>query len=273
MSADMPTADAGPAVTLEHRGALALVTMNRPGRANVIDDDSGAALADIARQLGEQAASGRVRAVLLQARGAQFCAGGDIAGMVRAADRLGDKLDRGIPALHDTIHRLATLPVPVVSAVGGAVGGGGIGLALCADIVLAGASMKLRGGYTAIGLTPDVGASWFLTRRVGAQRAKYIFMSNRPVNAQQALAWGLVCDVLPDAELADHALALADSLAAGATAALGRVKTLVDGAMDRPLAEHLALEHRFMVASGRGPESAEGVRAFIAKRAPDFGGT
>jgi len=263
--------DDNAAVTLAYRGALALVTMNRPERANVIDDDSGAALAEIARRLGEQAASGQVRAVLLQARGAQFCAGGDIAGMVRAADRLGDKLDRGIPPLHDTIHRLATLPVPVVSAVGGAVGGGGIGLALCADIVLAAESMKLRGGYTAIGLTPDVGASWFLTRRVGAQRAKYIFMSNRPVSAQQALAWGLVCEVLPDAELADQALALATSLANGATAALGRVKTLVDGAMDRGLVEQLALEHRFMVASGRGAESAEGVKAFIAKRAPDFG--
>jgi 2-(1,2-epoxy-1,2-dihydrophenyl)acetyl-CoA isomerase len=95
-------------------------------------------------------------------------------------------------------------------------------------------------------------------------------MTNRPATAAQCLAWGLVCEVWPDAELPAAALALAQSLAQGATAALGRVKQLVDGAADRSLPEQLALEHRFMVASGAGPEAAEGVAAFIAKRAPRF---
>lgn len=258
-------------VMLTRHGAVAIVTMNRPERANVLNAQSSPALCDAVLQLSADVAAGEVRAVLVKARGAQFCAGGDIAEMVAAGAGLGAMLDRFIPPLNDAIMKLSQLPVPVVSAVNGAVGGGGIGLALCADIVLAAESMKLRGGYTAIGLTPDVGASWFLTRRAGAARAKQIFMSNQPVTATQALAWGIVEEVLPDDTLAERALALAEQLAHGATGALGRVKLLVDGAGDRALAEQMALERQCMVVSGQGPEAAEGVAAFLAKRAPDFG--
>jgi 2-(1,2-epoxy-1,2-dihydrophenyl)acetyl-CoA isomerase len=163
------------AVTLAVEGGVALLTLNRPERANVIDGDFTTAMAAVLLQVSEGVTKGQVRAVLLQARGAQFCAGGDIAGMVKAGDQLAAMMDSGLPALNDIILRLATLPVPLISAVQGSVGGGGIGLALSADIVLAAESMKLRGGYTAIGLSPDVGASWLLTRRVGPQRAKHLF--------------------------------------------------------------------------------------------------
>lgn len=263
------TSHASP-VMLHRHGAVAVITMNRPERANVLNAQSSPALIDAVLQVSADVAAGAVRAVLLKARGAPFCAGGDIAEMVAAGAGLGAMLDRFIPPLNDAIMKLAQLPVPVISAVHGAVGGGGIGLALCADIVLASEAMKLRGGYTAIGLTPDVGASWFLTRRAGPARAKRIFMTNELVSATQALAWGIVDEVLPEDALTARALALAEQLAAGATGAMGRVKTLVDGAPDRSLAEQMALERRGMVDSGRGPEAAEGVAAFLAKRPPVF---
>ncbi len=252
---------------LEHLDGVAMLTLNRPDRANVLDVEMSAALIAAIDAVAQDKS---VRAVLLQARGRQFCGGGNIGDFASTPEQLGDLLERGIPPLHRTIHRLATLPLPVISALNGPIGGGGIGLALCADIVLAAESMKLRGGYSAIGLTPDVGASWFLARRVGAARCKEVFFTNEALSARECLALGIVSKVYPDAELAERALALAASLARGAAGSLARIKLLADGAHSRTLAEQLELEQRFMVESGRSADSAEGVRAFMQKRAPRF---
>ena len=254
-------------VLLEREGAVALLTLNRPERANVLDLETGRALVDCIERL---AADKGVRAVLLRARGRQFCAGGDIADFVDAGGDLSGLPDRPTPPLHRATHTLAPLPVPVVSALNGPVGGGGIGLALCADIVLAAESMKLRGGYTAIGLTPDAGSSWLLARRVGAARAKEIFLTNQPLTARECLAIGAVSQVHPDAELEARARELVEALAEGATAALARTKALLDGAAGRPLEAQLEIEHRGMVASGATADAEEGVKAFSAKRSPMF---
>ena len=256
------------AVLLHRRDHIAVITLNRPQRANVIDFELAPALI---AAIATVAADASIRAVLLQCSGKQFCAGGNIADFVSAGGDLSGLLDRHIPPLHDAIHQLATLPVPVVAALNGPIGGGGIGLALCADIVIASESMKLRGGYSAIGLTPDAGGSWLLTGRVGAARAKEIFFTNEALSASQCLALGIVSQVVPDADLATRATALVESLARGATVSFARIKTLVDGADQRSLREHLALEHRFMVESGRTADAAEGVAAFGQKRAPVFG--
>jgi len=255
------------AVLLDRRDGIAVLTLNRPERANVLDLELSAALIAAVEAVAEDAT---VRALLLRAEGRHFCAGGDISDFVRSRDDMGTLLDTHIPPLHRAIERLAGLPIPVVSALNGPIGGGGIGLALCADIVLAAESMKLRGGYSAIGLTPDVGASWFLTRRVGVARAKEIFFTNAPLSAQRCLDWGIVSAVWPDAELGARADALVASLARGATGALGRTKRLVDAAPLHSLAEHLDHEHRAMVASGHTPDAVEGVTAFAEKRAPVF---
>jgi 2-(1,2-epoxy-1,2-dihydrophenyl)acetyl-CoA isomerase len=213
-----------------------------------------------------------VRAVVLAAAGKAFCVGGDIAAMMEAGAELPAWIGAMAGALGEAVRGLATLPVPVVSAVQGGVAGGGIGLALCADLVLAGESMRLRGGYTAIGLTPDLGASWFLTRRAGAARAKEIFFQNRALTARECLALGIVDAVHPDALLGAEAEALARRLADGATAALGRAKGLVDGAGARTLEEQLALERDGMVASAGTGDAREGIAAFLEKRSPRFGG-
>ena len=256
------------AVLLDRRDGIAFLTLNRPDRANVLDLEMSAALIAAVDALVDDQS---LRAVLLQARGRHFCAGGDIGDFVDSIDDLGGLLDIHIPPLHRTMLRLATLPVPVVSALNGPIGGGGIGLALCADIVLAAESMKLRGGYSAIGLTPDVGSSWFLARRAGEARAKEILFTNEPLSAQQCLQFGIVSQVLPEGELEAHATALVTSLARGATGSMARIKALVDGASQRTLAQQLDLEHRYMVESGRTADAIEGVTAFSEKRAPVFG--
>lgn len=254
-------------ILLERIGDVAVITLNRPDRANVLDAEAGASFIQCVDKL---VADTTARAVLLRARGRHFCAGGDISDFISGLDDLAGLLDRGIPSLHRAIHSLATLPLPVVSAVNGPIGGGGIGIALCADIVLAAESMKLRGGYSAIGLTPDAGSSWLLTRRVGAARAKEIFFTNEAVSAKECLAMGLVSRIYPDSELEARALALVDSLARGATASLARIKALIDGSTGCTLQEQLGLEHRAMVASGSTKDAIEGAVAFSEKRAPVF---
>jgi 2-(1,2-epoxy-1,2-dihydrophenyl)acetyl-CoA isomerase len=271
-------------VLYEQRDGVATIKLNRPGAGNAIDRALGAEFADIVDQLAGQVSAARMsdtsdgsdkqvplRAILLTAGGDRFCVGGDIGEMLQA-ENLPGLMQASIPRLHAAMARLAALPCPIVTAINGPVGGGGIGLALCGDIVLAAQSMKLRGGYSAIGLSPDLGASWYLARRAGAAQAKRILFLNQPVGADECLTLGLVDAVYPDERLAEEAQALAARLAAGATASFGRIKDLVDGAGSRTFEEHLALEARHMIASAGCGDAAEGVRAFLEKRQPAFQG-
>ncbi len=158
----------------------------------------------------------------------------------------------------------------VVTALNGAVGGGGIGVALCADLVIAAESAKLGGGYSAIGLAPDAGASWELTRRAGAMRAKELLITNRAISAAQCLEWGIVNAVVPDAELTQTVDRLAADLAGAAHGSLMAIKTLIDGQAGRSLAEQFALEQQLMVRAAGTSDAREGVEAFLQKRKPNF---
>lgn len=258
-----------PPVLLQIEDAVARLTLNRPDQGNVLDDAMAAAFIAAVRQLAESQARGALRAVLFSARGPHFCAGGDIRGFATTED-LAALVYRGVPPLHDAIHALSQLQVPVVTAVQGSLGGGGIGLALCGDIVLASTSMKLRGGYAAIGLSPDVGVSWALTRLVGPMRAKHILFTNRTLSAADCLAAGLVAELHADDALMPAAEALVQSLAQGSRRSLATIKSLVDQAASNSLHQQLALEHLAMVASAAGPDPHEGVRAFLEKRPPRF---
>jgi 2-(1,2-epoxy-1,2-dihydrophenyl)acetyl-CoA isomerase len=177
-----------------------------------------------------------------------------------------------LTVLHPALARLAALPVPVVTAINGSVGGAGLGLALCGDFAYASSSMKLRTGYAAIGLSPDAGSSYFLTRRVGATRAKQLFFLSDAVSAQQCLEWGIVDAVFPDEQLMQAAQALCARLAVSATGSIAAIKQLCDGADGRTLTEHLALEKTLLQARARSNDAREGVNAFLERRAARFTG-
>lgn len=244
------------------------ITLNRPERANSI----GLATSQALSAAIDAVIAAAPRVVLLTGNGPRFCAGGAIDEFVANPDRMAELIAQILEPLHPALLRLANLSAPVVTAVNGPLGGAGIGLALAGDIVLAADTAKLRAGYSAIGLSPDAGAAWLLARRVGAGKAKEIFLLNDVLDADECLRLGIFSQVFPAAKLAEAAEDVVRRLAAGAAGAQARIKVLCDGAERRDLAEHLVLEQHLMVAGAASADAAEGVRAFSEKRAPRFGG-
>jgi 2-(1,2-epoxy-1,2-dihydrophenyl)acetyl-CoA isomerase len=244
------------------------IVLNRPQQSNSISSRAGAAIA----QAIDDVIGAAPRVVLLSGRGKVFCAGGDIGEFqanVGALDRLVDEI---LTVLHPALARLSGSPVPIVTAINGSVGGAGIGLALCGDFAYATHSLKLRTGYAAIGLSPDAGSSYFMTRRVGAMRAKQLFFLSEPIDAKQCLDWGVVDALFADDELMPAAEALCRRLARAATGSLAAIKQLCDGAERRDLVDHLALEKALLEARARSADAREGVGAFLERRPPRFAG-
>ncbi len=250
-------------VVLERLGTVRRITLNRPDRLNACNDAMHARLAAV---LDEVAADGSARALLVVGAGRAFCAGQDL-DAVKAEGDLGAVLERSWNPL---IRRLAAFPMPTVAAVHGVAAGAGLALALACDIVLAARSAKLLLAFNRIGLVPDSGASWQLARLVGPARARGLAMLGETLSGEQAEAWGLIWRAVEDAALAEEALATANRFAEGPTAALIATRELIAEAANRTLAEALALETEAQRYAGQGAEYAEGLAAFLAKRAPNF---
>ncbi|OAD86042.1 enoyl-CoA hydratase [Comamonas thiooxydans] len=253
-------------VLWEVRNGVGHMVLNQPERGNVIST----AMAHSLKAVVGRACNADIGALLISASGKQFCVGGDISEFGEHRERLAPLIDAMLDVLNPVMHQLASLPLPVISAVQGPVGGGGIGLALCADLVLASRHMFLRGGYSAIGLSPDLGVSGYLTRRAGAARAKYILMSNRAVTAEDCLRMGLVDELHEPEQLLAAATALAEELAGGPTNSLAGIKSLCDSAHRQDLQQQLGAEREAMLACARSGNSLEGVTAFLQKRKPVF---
>lgn len=252
---------------VDERG-VGRIVLNRPERNNALGLSNAAALVRAIREV----LADHPRVVAIEARGPIFCAGGDIREFVAAGDRLDELVDEILDELLPGFLQLAQATCPIVTVVGGPVGGAGVGLALCGDFVLASDTMKLRTGYAAIGLSPDVGASYFLSRRVGAVRAQQWLMLSDAVDAQRCLAAGAVDQVHPAAELASAAQALIDRLCASAPASLAAIKQLSLDGPSLSLQGYLALEQRLLKACARTADARDGTSAFVDKRQPRFTG-
>jgi 2-(1,2-epoxy-1,2-dihydrophenyl)acetyl-CoA isomerase len=241
---------------------IARICFNRPEHANSF----GLAAREDMTAAVQRVCAADVRVVLITGSGKYFCAGGDIGEFQEKRAAVVATVDAILQFAHPLIHTLATLPVPVISAINGAMAGGGIGLGLCADFVLASDAMKLRGGYCALGLSPDLGASYFLTQRVGIARAKSIFMRNRSFSAAECLQMGIVDELYPAHQLEAAVTALAEELAAGPSASFGRVKALCNGAAGDGLKAHLDREHVLMLQSASSADFQDALAALSAKR-------
>jgi 2-(1,2-epoxy-1,2-dihydrophenyl)acetyl-CoA isomerase len=199
-----------------------------------------------------------------------FCAGGDIREFSQVRDALDGLIGDELLVLNRTLLAFAALPVPIITSLHGPVAGGGIGLALTADVVIAGAGAKFRAGYAAIGLSPDAGTAYHLTRLIGPMRAKEFLFTNRFIDAAEALAMGLVARVVPDADLAAETTALAERIAALPAGSHAAVKALVNAAVTSTHEATLALEREWMMRNAATADCREGIGAFIEKRRPAF---
>lgn len=256
-------------ILFEAKGPVARLTFNRPDAANGIHIEMAREFMLAAIECDENPA---IRAVILTGAGKMFCAGGDLKSFAGYGDALAARLKEITTYLHAATSRLARMRAPLIAAINGTAAGAGFSLAIAADLVIAAESAKFTMAYTAAGLSPDGSSSYFLPRLVGLRRAQELMLTNRRLTAQEALAWGLVTEVVPDAELQARADALAGQLAAGATEAYGVVKRLLIDSYGGNLETQMELEARGIADSARTKDGIEGIRAFLARRPPEFTG-
>jgi 2-(1,2-epoxy-1,2-dihydrophenyl)acetyl-CoA isomerase len=246
---------------------VARVTLNRPEAANSLNAEMARELAHVAIRCSEERS---VRAVILTGEGRMFSGGGDLKSFGAQGEALPSHLKEVAGNLHAAISRFVRMDAPLIAAVNGPAGGAGFSLCLFCDLVIAAQSAKFVLAYTRAGLSPDGGSTFFLPRIVGLRRALELALTNRALSADEALAWGIVNRVVPDAALQSEAERLAGELAQGATGAFGAAKRLLHHAFTESLETQMELEAQAIAAQARGAESREGIAAFIAKRVPRF---
>lgn len=256
----------GTTVSVELRGRVGVVTLNRPDNANVLNLAMGRELLEAAIACGKHP---EVRAVVLTGAGKHFCFGGDLRGMMAEGAAVDAYLRELTSFLHQAISHFVRMDAPVIAAVNGTAAGAGVGLVAMADLAICARSAKFSLAYTGVALTPDGSTSFFLPRLIGSKRAMELILTNRPLTADEALSWGLVNRVVEDSACLEESMRLADSLAAGPVRAFGKAKRLVAGASGA-LEAHLVLESETIAQQAISSEGQEGIRAFLEKRKAQY---
>jgi 2-(1,2-epoxy-1,2-dihydrophenyl)acetyl-CoA isomerase len=253
---------------VERAGAIATITLNRPDARNAIDltmrQELVAALDDV-----EADEAGRV--LVLTGAGGHFCAGGDVKSMRVQRSTAAEGRAR-VELLNRMVQRLVDFPRPTLAMVDGYAVGAGTNLALCCDLVVASDRAKFGELFNKIGLVPDGGGTWLLSRLVGLARAKELIFTGEVFDAAEAARIGLVNRVVPVAELERVTRALADKIAAGPPGVLRLAKHMVNRAATSDLAAALDLEAYSQGLAIASEDHQEGLAAFFDKRPPKFTG-
>jgi 2-(1,2-epoxy-1,2-dihydrophenyl)acetyl-CoA isomerase len=254
-------------VALDVDGGVATIRLTNAEGRNAVDSQMAAELLDAVRRAD---ADPDVRVILTVGDGKAWCAGGDVVAFQQQGDELHDYIRRvgaDVSAIAATLHESVKISV---AGVHGAVVGGGLGLMAAHDVIVAAAGTRISFAYGALGLTPDLGGTYFLVRDLGYRQALDLYLTNRTVDAAEARAIGLVEHVVDDDEIADAATQTAHRLAAGPVGAFGQTKRLMRQAADALLARQLDDEIRTLADATRGAEFREGLAAFAERRPPDF---
>ncbi len=246
-------------------GSVMTITLNRPEVLNAFNkamhDGLAAAL--------KEARKADVRAVVLTGAGRGFCVGQDLTEFREAAGDIGERL-RG--TYHPNVLAIRALEKPVIAAVNGAAAGAGLSFACACDLRIASESASFVPAFINVGLVPDSGGTFFVTRLLGYARAFEWLTSGKKLSAAEAHAWGLVSEVVEADTLAAIAAHLAAELAAMPTRGIGMTKRLLDRAAGATLEEQLEWEAQLQAVATQTDDFREGVAAFLEKRKPEFKG-
>jgi 2-(1,2-epoxy-1,2-dihydrophenyl)acetyl-CoA isomerase len=265
------TQDSPLTVTFEKRGAVALVTLNRPQSLNSFTRQMHH---DLWSALDQAEADPEIRATVLTGAGRGFCAGADLSEFDFTPGP--DAIERADPgpiieqAFNPTTRRLQAMRMPVIAAVNGVAAGAGASVAMACDIAIAAPQASFIQAFSKIGLIPDAGSSWLLVERLGMPRALALAMTGDKLGAQQAKDWGMIWDVADDCVAA--AITMAEKLASMPTKALVTTRKLMMGAHTRSLSDQLDQERDAQSAMGKTHDYFEGVQAFLEKRPAVFKG-
>ncbi len=257
-------------IQFEVTQGVARLTLNRPEKLNSF---TGAMHAELRSALDEVQADKEVRVLVITGAGRAFCAGQDLAdpemAMGDTVPDIGNVVEKNYKPL---ILRLQNLRVPTIAMVNGVAAGAGASLALACDLVVAAKSASFLQAFSKIGLIPDTGGTWFLPQRVGMARAMGLALLAEKLPAEKAADWGLIWQAVEDTALGGTVEALATQMAGMPTKALVRTRQAMHAAPGHTLEQQLSMEGGFMRELGWSSDYAEGVAAFMEKRAPRFTG-
>jgi 2-(1,2-epoxy-1,2-dihydrophenyl)acetyl-CoA isomerase len=255
-------------ISLDKTEGVAKLTLNRPDKMNSLNVQMHQ---EIREALDHIASDGITRCLLLTGNGKGFCAGQDLSDRTVAADDarpdLGVSVEKNYNPL---IRRLTGLNMPVICALNGVAAGAGASIAMACDIVIAARCASFILSFAKVGLVPDSGSSWHLTRALGLPRAKALALLGNKLSAEKAEQWGLIYQVVDNQLLAEESMALANHLATQPTEALSHIKRLLNTSFEHSLHDQLECERQTMQHLGKSDDYKEGVAAFMEKRHAKF---
>jgi 2-(1,2-epoxy-1,2-dihydrophenyl)acetyl-CoA isomerase len=256
-------------VLVDRREGYRIITLNRPDRLNAFNAPMQQALVEAVADTEQDQTC---RALLITGAGRAFSSGQDLNDRLTPSGEVivpGEALEKYYNPL---VLKLRALPFPVVAAVNGTAAGVSCNIALGCDIVLAARSASFLQPFARLGIIPDGGGTWLLPRLVGQARARGLALLAEPLSAEKAEQWGLIWKVVDDAALMPEAEKLCAHFATAPTFGLSLIKRAFDAAEDNELAAQLDLERKLQREAGSHPNYPEGVKAFLAKRKPEFSG-
>lgn len=256
-------------LSFDAASGVATITLNRPDVLNALNVTLAEALRDAVVPLADEP---RLRCVMLRGNGRAFMAGGDLAGFAADFDAADTVIDALLDALHAVVETLRAIDAPVIAAVQGAVAGAGLSLMAACDLVVAAAGTRFLLAYDRIGAAPDCGGTYFLPRLLGSRRAAALMFLSEQLDADAALAAGLVNKVVAADQLEVESEALAARIASGPTQAFGNYKRLAQSTFGNTLHDQLEAERASFKSATVTHDFREGVTAFLAKRPATFKG-
>jgi 2-(1,2-epoxy-1,2-dihydrophenyl)acetyl-CoA isomerase len=254
-------------IDLQVMDETALFLLDRPSAYNAFDGDM---IRSFASHLASVAMKESIKAVVISGKGKAFCVGGDLRWVAGVEGGVSAAFHELAASYHQAIVEIRRMPKPVIAAINGLAAGGGFSLSLACDFRVMEKGALMRQAYTSNGLSIDGGGTHTLPRLVGAARALEIAVFDRPIDAQRALEWGLVTEVVEEGRSMERALEMAKGIIEGSLPSFAASKALIWDSFETPLETHLERERKNLAFCASTPEGMEGIKAFTEKRRPLF---